>query len=193
MSKDWRDISYLKTGNPRQRRVYDLLQEHRILEELQDFDRAVVSTICVGFDIPTSDIDIICCAPNLCELETVLRECYGQHECFSLRYRPPKGDSLVCSFWLEEFEIEIFGSLEPIECQHAYRHLGVMDRLAFLGGISLQEDIRQLKKSGLKTEPAIAKYLQLPGNPYEAVLALERVGDRNLLELIQRNARSAHF
>ena len=191
MARNWRDISYLQTGNPRQRRVYDLLHRYRLLDTLQDFDRAVVSTICVGFDIPTSDIDIICHAPNLSQLDRVLRHHYSQLESFCLRYRSPDGDSLVCSFRLGEFEIEIFGSGEPIESQFAYRHLCVMERLASIGGESLKREICELKKRGLKTEPAIAQHLQLPGNPYRVVLELETVSDRILRQAIE-NASSGH-
>ena len=97
MAQDWRDSSYLRTGNDSQRRVYDVLVCHRVVAILQNFDPAVVSTICVGFDLPASDVDVICYAPNLSELEQVLRDNYSAYETFCLRYCPPNGETLVCS------------------------------------------------------------------------------------------------
>ena len=184
MSQDWRDISYLRTGTDRQQQLYDVLIRHSVLAILHDFDPAVVSTICVGLDTPASDVDVICHAPNLSKLEQVLRYNYSESENFCLRYRPPRNETLVCSFSLERLEIEIFGSLEPIESQPAYRHFSVMKRLVSIGDDTFKKDIVELKKSGLKTEPAIAKRLQLQGDPYQAILELENASDADLIELI---------
>jgi hypothetical protein len=80
---------------------------------------------------------------------------------------------VVCSFRYQEFEIEVFGQDCPTERQQAFRHMVVEDRVLQAGGESWRSAVRQLKEQGLKTEPAFAKLLHLPGNAYEALLVLE--------------------
>ncbi|GAA4445379.1 hypothetical protein GCM10023156_04920 [Novipirellula rosea] len=43
----------------------------------------------------------------------------------------------------------------------------------------------ELKQSGLRTEPAFAEALGLSGDPYVAILGLERSDDTELLELTE--------
>ena len=45
------------------------------------------------------------------------------------------------------------------------------------GGQQLREEIRALKRQGVKTEPAVAQLLGLPGDPYQAVLDLASLSD----------------
>jgi hypothetical protein len=53
-------IDYLKTGNARQQRAYDVLTNHRILAQLAPFSPVLVGTIPINIDIESSDLDVIC-------------------------------------------------------------------------------------------------------------------------------------
>ncbi len=86
---------------------------------------------------------------------------------------------------IEDFEFEIYASPLPVEKQNAYRHLSIMKRLIDIGGKNFCDKIRHLKINGLKTEPAIAKLLNLDGNPYNAVLSLEYKKEEELEKLMR--------
>ncbi|AJD46564.1 hypothetical protein S7S_00700 [Isoalcanivorax pacificus W11-5] len=60
---------------------------------------------------------------------------------------------------------EIYDLSVPPAKQLAVRHYRVMERLSRLGGASLQIAVPTCRQQGLKTEPAIATVLGLPGNP----------------------------
>jgi hypothetical protein len=84
---------------------------------------------------------------------------------------------LYVSFFTNSFEIEIFGQPVPTEQQNAYRHLVQINRVLVVGGEVVRQALRTLKVGGMKTEPALAQLLNLEGDPYQAVLALEEMDD----------------
>lgn len=187
MKYNWKNIDYLKTGNTKQKKVYDIIVESKILKILEKFSPALVSTICVELDIDSSDLDIICSTDNLSKLEKVFINNFSNMEKFKIWYRTPENKEIICSFIFKNFEFEIFGSLQSIEKQNAYKHLTIMKRLVDIGGGNFINPVREYKKAGLKTEPAIAKLLNLKGNPYEAVLKLSKYTDRQLRKKVFYN------
>ncbi len=60
----------------------------------------------------------------------------------------------------------------------------VEDRILRLGGERTREEIVILKKSGLKTEPAFARYLGIYGNPYDELLKLEEYSDKKIRDML---------
>ena len=48
---NFRDLSYLKTGNLKQQAAFHVLTKHRILENLAEFDPILVGTIPINIDI----------------------------------------------------------------------------------------------------------------------------------------------
>jgi hypothetical protein len=180
-----RNIDYLLNGNEKQVRMYNILTGYNILETLAPFDPVVVSTICVGLDIDSSDIDIICSTKSPSLFKQKILDNYKTERNFKIWYSQSENRELVCSFFLEEFDIEIFASPEPVEQQNAYKHFSVMKHLINLGGDSFCADIRKLKQNGLKTEPAIAMLLNLKGNPFLAVLDLLEYSDKQLMQLLK--------
>lgn len=177
MIRNWRDISYLEHGTARQREAFDCLHVLGVLNVLREFDPIVVSAVCLDIDTPTSDIDIICEVHDSSVFEAVLRKHFAALRGFTLRCCESVGAALVCQFLTKSFEMEIFGQAVPTEQQNAYRHLVQINRVLVVGGDVVRQALRTLKLGGMKTEPALTQLLNLEGDPYQAVLALEGVDD----------------
>ncbi|MFQ5796001.1 MAG: DUF4269 domain-containing protein, partial [Candidatus Bipolaricaulia bacterium] len=71
--------------------------------------------------------------------------------------------------------------------QNAYRHMAVEARLLAIGGEQARQEIRRLKRTGLKTEPAFACYFNLEGDPYQVLLQLATLSDDELRAVINQD------
>ena len=179
---NWRDPTYLKTGAPRQISAYYTLQCLGVFETLKKFDPVLVGTIPIDIDIPGSDLDIICHAADMDAFQYAVQCAYKKMPDFLLRRNFIEGvTSIVARFAFNEFQIEIFGQALPIEEQRAYRHMIIEARLLDLFGDRARSNIRKIKLSGLKTEPAFGRHFRLVGDPYKALLELEDLSDNDLL------------
>ena len=185
MDRNWRDISYLDLGMPRQRGAYANLVELGILKVLAEFDAVLVSTVNTGIDRESSDLDVICEVGNMELFEALLVSLYGKKPGFKLSRSDRDPPALVASFHHHDWEYEVFGQAVPVERQNAYRHLVQTDRVISLGGETWRDAIRTLKRGGMKTEPAVAYCLQLKGEPYQAVLGLEQLSDDEMRDLLR--------
>lgn len=70
---------------------------------------------------------------------------------------------------LEGFPIEIFGQNKPTTQQNAYLHMVAEYKILQEKGEKFKQKIIELKKQGIKTEPAFGMLLGLE-NPYEDLL-----------------------
>jgi hypothetical protein len=180
---NWKDTRYLAAGTSQQRRTYAVLEELGILTTLGAFDPVVAGTIPLDIDLLDSDIDIICevSLADSQEFGQLLQSHYGHLPAFRLGHvvsRP--APALVASFCYAQVEIEVFGQALPTVQQYAFRHLVVEHAVLRAGGPAWRTAVRRLKEQGLKTEPAFAALLQLPGNAYEALLTLENLSPAEL-------------
>ena len=182
---DWRDISYLCGGTERQRSAYANLQDLRILEALRAYDSVLASTVCLDIDIESSDLDIICEAPDLDAFSAFLASTFGALQGFALRRSQSQEPAVVGQFFYGGWEYEVFGQSVPVERQNAFRHMVQIDRVLSYGGDAWRAAIRNLKRVGIKTEPALARCLGLDGDPYQAVLSLEAISDEELLAKVR--------
>lgn len=157
--------------------IYDC----RILQELERYNPTVVSTILVGLDTDDSDIDIIC-SYNLQltffkDLKLLMSN-YSNGNCNK------KDNYVIAQFQYAGSFFEIFGANQKIELQMAFRHYQIMKRLSQIGGTNFRDVVKAIKKTGIKTEPAIASILKLKGNPYDSILLLEQLNDIELERLL---------
>jgi len=166
-------MAYLAHGSPKQREVYQVLTELGICSTLQSYDPLLVGTIPIDIDLPESDLDIICEVHDLQAFEELIIDTYGQMELFRSHQREVGGMMrFVANFTYHGWPIEIFAQAIPTTAQNGYRHMIVEHRILQMIGAEGKQEIRELKRSGLKTEPAFAKWLNMDGDPYAVLLGM---------------------
>ncbi len=165
------NLAYLKSGNPKQQSAYLILNENHTIEQLAEFKPILVGTIPLNIDIDSSDLDIICYVQDKEKFRQSLLSNFQQEKGFKISENQTL-NALKANFFIEDFEIEIFGQNIPTTEQNAYRHMVIEHQLLLEKGEDFRLQIIELKKQGYKTEPAFAKLLGLNGDAYQALLDL---------------------
>jgi hypothetical protein len=171
---DFTKINYLKNGNEKQKRAYEVLTRYQIFEKLKDYSPILAGTIPIEIDIEESDI--------ICEVDLNFEEDFLEEVSFK-KIVPAETEvtvenimienekAIVINFRLEEFSIEIFGQNRPATKQNAYLHMIAEYKILQEKGEDFKQKIIKLKKQGIKTEPAFGILLNLE-NPYEDLLKM---------------------
>lgn len=163
----------------------EALKQTAIMRELAAFDPHVVGTPPLGLDLPTSDVDVICFAPDATDFACAVWKAFGARQDFGMWQKVGLDRPIVANFAAAGWIIEIFGQSSPIFEQFGWRHFIVEQRLLALGGDALRSAVMTRRISGMKTEPSFAVALGLSGDPYEALLDLGRYSDLELAALIR--------
>lgn len=171
---DFTKIDYLKNGNERQKKAYNILTKYHIFEKLEAYSPILAGTVPIEIDIEGSDLDLIF------EVDLNFEEEFLDDLMFSrfipqdvetkVEYPIINGEKCITlNFMLDEFPIEIFGQNKPTTEQNAYLHMIAEYKILQEKGEEFKQKIIELKKQGIKTEPAFGLLLGLE-NPYEDLL-----------------------
>ncbi|GEN77387.1 DUF4269 domain-containing protein [Chryseobacterium hagamense] len=166
---DFTNIDYLKNGNERQRKAYEVLSGYRIFEKLKACSPVLAGTIPIGIDIEESDLDVICEIKDELAFEGLLMTCFSEFKIKLESFEINGENAVTGQFMLEGFLIEIFGQKKPAVEQHAYRHMIAEYRILQKRGDDFKNRIIELKRQGIRTEPAFGILLGLD-HPYEDLL-----------------------
>lgn len=164
----------------------DLLRRAGVLAELTAWNPVIAGTIPLGVDIEGSDIDVLC---EVHDADAFVRRAlvFAHMPHFSLHRKedadPP---ALVCRFTAEGVPVEIFAQALPPRAQRAYRHMMAERRLLEAAGEGAAEEIRRLKRLGVKTEPAFAEHFALIGDAYETLLEIPDWSDAQVSTAVLR-------
>jgi hypothetical protein len=154
--------------------AYKELTDLKLFEKLSSYQPVLCGTIPIEIDTDESDLDIICQCIDLDVFTEDIELHFSKKMNFSIsRKRIGSQISVVARFLGTNFLIEIFGQNLPIEKQNAYRHMLIEAEILEKEGDNFRKSIIELKKKGMKTEPAFAKLLDLGGDPYLALLKYE--------------------
>jgi len=158
-----------------------------IRETLAPYDPRIAGTPPLGLDMPDSDIDVLCHAPDLAGFADHLWKTFGPEQDFRIRQWVSDGRPVIASFHAHGWLFEIFGAAEPVDRQPGWRHFTIERRLLALGSSRFRDALLAARKRGAKTEPAFAALLGLSGNPYQALLDLDGWPDSELMALLERS------
>jgi len=187
MEINWHDITYLKLGNERQKNAYSVLNKLKISKILREYNPTLVGTIPIEIDISESDLDIICEVYELEEFEELVIKSFNKYDNFHIERQTVKGLlTSIAYFGYSNFLIEIFGQPKSVIEQNGYRHMIVEKKLLEISGESARKQIKKLKKLGLKTEPAFAKYFNLKGDLFDELLKLSRLNKKELILFLKK-------
>ncbi|MGX5686911.1 DUF4269 domain-containing protein [Chryseobacterium cucumeris] len=169
---DFTKIDYLRNGNERQKKAYELLTKHRFFEKLKKYSPILAGTVPIEIDIAGSDLDIIFEVDLRFEedfLDDLMFSRFIPHD-VDVEYPIINGEKcMTLNFVLDGFPIEIFGQNKPTIQQNAYLHMIAEYKILQEKGEEFKQKIIELKKQGIKTEPAFGLLLGLE-NPYEDLL-----------------------
>ncbi|RUT73189.1 DUF4269 domain-containing protein [Ancylomarina longa] len=181
---NWENITYLNFGSAKQQKAYHCLNELQLFEKLKEYYPILTGSLPIDISIASSDLDISCKYQDADKFENRLLSLFKNESHFTIVQKEKDGYWVViASFLYQDFEIEIYGSLFPVASQNAYRHMIIESRILRLLGEDFKHQIIQLKKDGLKTEPAFAHLLQISGDPYQSLLAFESLTDAEIMKL----------
>jgi len=167
---DFTTIDYLKDGNERQSKAFEVLTKYKIFEKLSNFSPILAGTIPIEIDIEGSDLDIICEVKDKVEFKKLLKEIFDHSTNFKIREDVINDeDCIILNVFINDFEIEIFGQNKPTILQNAYLHMIAEYKILKEKGEDFKQKIIDLKKKGIKTEPAFGMLLNLE-NPYQDLL-----------------------
>jgi len=159
-------------------RVSDFLSSSGFFEFFKDDQPLISGSFPLGLELPSSDLDLLCEASDLGAFETRLNSWFSslnsQHaKDFSCKRAFYQGIETSLARWMwKDLPVELFVQKPEVLEFRSHRHFLVEDRLLKLGGKKIAEQIRKLKKLGLKTEPAFAEAFKIEGDSY---LELERL------------------
>lgn len=170
--------------------VFAALSNSRILPELSDFDPLLTGTFPLGIHHAHSDLDIVLSLyPRGSRQEGALverlRHLYAGLPDFRLKTTEINGTkTLLANFTFQEVPFELFAQDRPSAMQRAFLHFLTEERLLKFGGAAFLRKITEARRKGVKTEPAFAEALALTGDPFEALLSLQKMPASALRSLL---------
>ena len=168
------------------RRSYEeALAECGVLRVLARFDPRIAGTPPLGLDLPDSDIDVLCFAPDAHAFTETVWHNFSNAPAFTAKQLVRTPRPVVASFEVAGWRIELYGEAVPVEQQRGWRHFAVERRLLDLAGEGLPVAVLALRRLGMKTEPAFAAALRISGDPYLALLDLGEQANETLVSVLQ--------
>jgi predicted metalloenzyme YecM len=158
------------------------LEQTFLLQEFSAFSPCLSGTIPLNIDTSESDLDILFCANNLDTFTEEIRAKFSNFTDYQeSRQKSQDLESRNFNFRYNELPVELFVQTKESYKQRSHQHFLIEGRLLKILGSGFRKEIINLKTTGLKTELAFGKVLNLQ-EPYESLVELNKLYDKELKE-----------
>jgi len=183
---------YLGDGSPEQQAALAELRSSGILETLGQFTPVLAGTFPLDIQLPGSDLDILCRAPDFVAFSAIAQIAFGGLSDYAQRTGLINGmPTFTAKFSRNGYRYEIFAQNTPVTEQDAFLHLVAEWRLLHHSGPLLRNRIIALKYDGLKTEPAFCTALGINAEPYAFLRSIALLPVDEFAQTVRRTARHA--
>ena len=173
-------LDYLSEGNPKQKKVYQILTSNRVMDILADYSPILTGTIPIAVDTEKSDLDIICHWTNIESFKSCLMN-FSHYPDFELYQKVSRGyQTVIARFLIEDLQVEIYEQNRPTKEQEAFKHMVVENRILIENGEEFRKKVVELKRKGVKTEVAFGTLLGIKENHHEELLKFYQKNDDNI-------------
>lgn len=163
-------LDYLLEGTKKQKEAYEAITELQLLGYLKEYQPILCGTLPLEIYIEGSDLDIIMEVHHFPLFEEKVQKLFGHCQGFTLKRTLIRDVLCVkANFYYDGFEFELFGQPQPVFHQYAYLHM-IIEYFILKADPTVKEQVVNLKKQGLKTEPAFCEVLGIDGDPYEELI-----------------------
>lgn len=169
-------------------RVWGAIQRSGLLADFHEFEPLIAGTFPIALDVAGSDVDVMMSGIHWERIGRMLNERLASRADFQLRSMIRDGRETVIARFREgdvPFEIFVQKDISSVR-QTAYRHFQVEERFLKLGGEKFLSSLQQLRRQGLKTEPAFAQVLGLSGDPFQQLLLFDSQPEHDLGRFFDR-------
>lgn len=155
--------------------VYSAIAKSKILHHFKEYNPLIAGTFPLAINVEGSDVDVLLEVLDFEVLSESLKAHYGHCAGFEITFAEVDSlQTLICHFTFDQVPFEVFAQYKSPVRQTAYRHFLIEERLLKLHGELFREQVLKTRMNGLKTEPAFAEVLKLKGDPYQALLDLQK-------------------
>lgn len=165
-----------------QTKIFNALTKSKILELLSPYDPLIAGSVPLGLAESDADVDILLSAGKMSLFQNFIQEILSKKFELSVKSkRFQNEESLIVQFKYQDVKFELVVQEISTHRQLAYQHFQTEERLLMLGDLQFFNQIKSLRKQGIKTEPAFAKALGLAENPYLEIAKLRALSEKNLM------------
>ncbi|MBL4596269.1 MAG: DUF4269 domain-containing protein [Robiginitomaculum sp.] len=150
-----------------------LLSRLGVMQALEQYSPCWIGSSALDVRHAQSDVDLVCSTTSLDEFTKVTKTAFGKFDQFQQSLNVFLGrPSMFVEFNVNQWPVDVFAREHPVAHHPCWQVFEVERQLLELGSPGLREKVRELKRSGMRTEAAFMHCLGLEGRAFETILSL---------------------
>jgi predicted metalloenzyme YecM len=168
-------------------KVMAILRTCGVLEKLNKHHPLIAGAYPLAIDSENAEINILVSSSSLENLKQELQKDFSEFTGFRIHESTIQNSkSLIANFFFDGIKFEIAAQNAPAIRQVAYLQFLAQEKLLKLGSPHFRDIVKKNHRGGAKIDLAFSRALALSGDAYEQMVALQKMGDFELLKMLSK-------